>query len=794
MPDVRFVYLTGLATRRFTNARLRGSWDARGRLAQDWSERPMSPIVGDDGCPAFEATVPFADSDVGKRFEWSVVGDGPAGAGLGLVATEEDDPGSARTVRSFVLRAGGQLERYELVLARRLGANPFHRSERSPALRYALWAPNARAVEVVFGDGTHGYVSDDGVGLASRPAVRLVAAGAGVWETSADSPGLETYGRDEFTPYLFRVTRDDGSISYRTDLYSRWQVGQGSFDPQGRIFGGTAAGLDGAVSCSAVVDPDTMAAPSPGTAAPFARSVEFWNDEHDPAHPVPSRVEDLVIYELHVGALGVGRPDAGNFEDALALLDGHLVPLGVNAVELLPMAQFSGNAAWGYGNSHHLAIELAAGGRDALMRFVRACHRRGVAVIMDVVYNHWDLNASRAEWQVDSTAPERNIYYWYEGRAADHATPDGGYVNNGSSGWAPRYCEEQVRRLFATSAAVLVDEFHVDGFRVDLLDAIHRDNRLNESWGPPVPRANQFGAKMLREWARTLRLLRPSVMLIAEDHTGWDAVTRPLEEGGLGFDAAWYVDFYHHLVGPRAEGGWAALLAEAGQGDERPLGIDRFDGALNGAADRKVVYHESHDEAGNSPGSARTIVLAVAGAPLVGRTREWAEARCRLVSGLAVLSPGTPMFLMGEEVGAASPYRHDDFLENREDLAGLRLGLGRGLFRYYQELIRFRLARAAVRSRRLATVHRHEANRVLAFLRGDAELLVVASFANRPYAEGYVVESDAIPDADWQEVLNSDALAYGGAGVGNGPAPRRSRAGRVEVVVPASGLVVLERR
>jgi 1,4-alpha-glucan branching enzyme len=790
--EVRFTYLTGLPTRRFANARLRGSWDEQGRPSATWSERPMPPITAEDGCPGFEATVVFPASAVGTRLEWEVIGDGPWGAGRSLVAMEEDDPASRRTVRSFVLRETGQRERYHLVLARRLGANALHRAGQPPVLRFALWAPNARMVEVVFGDGENGYVADDGTGVVSAPAARLVRDGDGIWETSADDSALADYARDEFTPYLFRVTRDDGSVSYRTDLYSRWQVGQGSFDPQGRVYGGTIAGLDGAVSCSAVVDPETLQAPGSG-ADGFVPCADFWLDELDPARPVPSRLSDLVIYELHVGALGVGRPDAGNFEDALALLDDHLVPLGVNAVELLPMAQFSGDAAWGYGNSHHLAIELAAGGRDALMRFVRACHRRGIAVIMDVVYNHFDLNAARAEWQVDSNAPERNSYYWYEGTAADHSTPEGGYVNNGSSGWAPRYSEEQVRGLFASSAAALVDEFHVDGFRVDLLGAIHRDNRLNEPGGPPVPRANLYGTKMLREWTRTLRLLRPSAMLVAEDHTGWDAVTRPLDAGGLGFDSTWYVDFYHHLVGPRRDGGWAALLAEAGRGDDRPLAMDGFGGALEAAAG-KVVYHASHDEAGNSPGSARTIDLAVGGAPLVGATRDCAEARSRLAVGLSMLSPGTPMFLMGEEVGAANPYRYADFLEHREDLAGLRIGLGKRLFRWYQDLIRFRLGREAVRARGVATVHRHEANRVIAFLRGDRELLVVASLANRPFDAGYVLENAAIPDAEWREVLNSDEAVYGGAGVGNGDAPRRSSAGRIEVIVPASGLIVLEAR
>ena len=152
------------------------------------------------------------------------------------------------------------------------------------------------------------------------------------------------------------------------------------------------------------------------------------------------------------------------------------------------------------------------------------------------------------------------------------------------------------------------------------------------------------------------------------------------------------------------------------------------------------------------------------------------------------------MFLMGEEVGAANPYRYADFLEHREDLAGLRIGLGKRLFRWYQELIRFRLDRRAVRAGGVATVHRHEANRVIAFLRGGKELLVVASLANRPFDAGYVLENAAIPDADWYEVLNSDATVYGGAAVGNGSAPRTSSAGRIDVIVPASGLVVLEAR
>ena len=130
--------------------------------------------------------------------------------------------------------------------------------------------------------------------------------------------------------------------------------------------------------------------------------------------PIPRRVEDLVIYELHLGALGYGKPGPGTFADAIALLD-YLVELGVSAVELLPMAEFGGEENWGYGSSHYFAIEYSGGGRDQAKFFIKECHRRGLAVISDVVYNHFTPDGERAEWMYDTDDNERNAYYWYEG-------------------------------------------------------------------------------------------------------------------------------------------------------------------------------------------------------------------------------------------------------------------------------------------------------------------------------------------------------------------------------------------
>jgi 1,4-alpha-glucan branching enzyme len=145
---------------------------------------------------------------------------------------------------------------------------------------------------------------------------------------------------------------------------------------------------------------------------------EFWGGTSSTLVSRPNRVQDLVIYELHVGALGFGKPnnEPGTLEDAVHFLD-HLQLLDVNSVELLPMSEFGGGGAgWGYSTSHYFAIEYSGGGRDKYKHFVRECHRRGNAVIVDVVFNHYAHDAERAEWMYDCPvwADDENIYYWYQ--------------------------------------------------------------------------------------------------------------------------------------------------------------------------------------------------------------------------------------------------------------------------------------------------------------------------------------------------------------------------------------------
>lgn len=813
---VQFTYLTGLRRNIFRNARLTGSWDENGRYSNRWSTIPMQQTTAEDGCPCFTVTVELDDSQVGYLFRWGVILDSPAGANLWGIATEINDGNSSDRYRSFTLQAASnnpQRERYYLTHSRLLGAQKYYNGASQPAIQFAVWSPNAQNVEVVFG-GTSGYIADDGSGIdSSRGASALSRQENGIWQTNGtNASALANFSNFDHLPYMYRITKQGGRVEYKTDLYSRCQMGQGRINPSREAYSGDYRDLDGSVSCSVVVDPDRVLR-EPGdsiTPSPqdFISAEEFWQNEFNANRPLPRRVEDLVIYELHIGALGYGTNRPGNFSDAMQLLP-YLVDLGVNAVELLPMSEFRDEQNWGYETSHYFALEYSAGGRDQLKHFVRECHRNGIAVILDVVYNHYSPDAGRSQWAYDSDVPEQNIYYWYEGNSNDYfytdgrRFPEGGYVDNMSTGFSPRFHEEMVRQMFISSAATLIEEFHIDGFRVDQTTSMHSYNVLHAD-GSSLGNVNVFGAKFLREWCRTLKLIRPDVMLMAEDHSDWDRVTESTENGGLGFDAAWYSNFYHHLIGDARQGReYAKLIPTAGYGNNDPLAMDYFAGTLAASGDRKVVYHESHDEAGNSyydegghrVESRRTIVAAVNSAPLISETRRFAEARCHFACGMTMLSAGTPMFLMGEEIGAQRQYRYGDFINNREDLLGERQTNGQRLFRFYQDIIRLRLNNSGLRSHNIDIIHVHNANRVIAFRRWDdsQEFLIVASLNNNPFGAGYAIENSRLGNGMWREIFNSDAEQYGGNNVGNLGANIPSTNGQIHVVIPANGFVVFQR-
>ncbi|MDR2601388.1 MAG: alpha amylase C-terminal domain-containing protein [Spirochaetaceae bacterium] len=847
MANITFLYIPGVFGPAFedVDALLKGSWSKTGAAiakTEPWTVSPMSREPWEDGGVCFRAVVQLDSGALGEEFYWGVSFRGKDGRETWAIASEIDDPASNERTCRFRFNGIDDERRYYLTHCRRLGANKVRRKDGSWGARFAVWAPHARAVELVFGaiwnasDADKkpvgpdvstpkalmagGYIAADGSGVNPLPpSIPMVRNGDGIWETGPDAfnvhPDFKNSSFDALNhrPYMFKITREDGFIAYRTDLYSRCQIGSGSFNPNGGRYEGLTRDLRGLGSCSVTVDPEKITKNFEEAVWPekeFIDAAEFWKDEFT-GKKLPQSCDDLIIYELHLGALGFGRNGPGTLKDALALLD-HVEAMNINAIELLPLSEFGGDGVegWGYSTSHYFAIEYSGGGRDQFKFFIKECHRRGIAVIMDVVYNHYSQDGERAEFDYDASLPQHNIYYWYEGKPWDYSFPEGGYLDNMSTGWAPRFYEKMVRKLFISSAVSLLREFHVDGFRLDQTTSMHGYNALHSN-GNAVGTANMFGAKFLREFGRTVRMFKPGIFLMAEDHSDWDEVTKPVEEGGMGFDARWHSSFYHNLMGDTDQGDAAKLIYRAATSPGSPLPMDNFAGVLSETAFGKVVYSESHDEAGNSSGpfldpdwngdagkqytSARGIVTASNAAPLIGDTRKYAEARCRFAWGITALSAGVPMFLFGEEVGAQKRFKYNAVLKNKEDIAGMAKegGEGRFLYRFYSDVNALRRAHTGLRSRSIEVIHAHNSNRVIAFRRWDENesFLIVASLADAPYDKGYVVHGDNLKPGLWAEEFNSDSALYGGGNVGNSAGVLRCANGDINPIVPFAGFVVL---
>ena len=344
-----------------------------------------------------------------------------------------------------------------------------------------------------------------------------------------------------------------------------------------------------------------------------------WTDAGFRARPLGSGV----IYELHIGTFTPG----GTFDAAIERLDD-LLELGVTHVELMPVNSFPGVRGWGYDGVGLFAPHEPYGGPEGLCRLVDACHARGLAVIIDVVYNH--------------LGPEGNYLAQFGPYFTDrYHTPWGEAVNLDGAG------SDEVRRFFLDNARLWLRDFHADGLRIDAIHAF----------------ADESAKHLLEEMAEEKEELeaetgRPLV-LIAESDLNDPRVIRAREAHGLGMDAQWTDDFHHalHALTTGEQQGYYAdfgRLADVAKSLERAFAVDgqyaafrrRRHGRSIGDASghRFVVYGQTHDQVGNRAVGDRIGHLVSPG-------------RVRIVAALVLTSPYVPMLFMGEEWAASSPFQ-----------------------------------------------------------------------------------------------------------------------------------------
>ena len=352
-----------------------------------------------------------------------------------------------------------------------------------------------------------------------------------------------------------------------------------------------------------------------------------WSDASFQAPPLSS----AIVYELHVGTF---TPE-GTLDGAIAKLD-HLQQLGVTHVELMPVASFAGDPGWGYDGVALFSVHEPYGGPDALKRCVDAAHRQGLAVLLDVVYNHF--------------GPEGN----YTGRFGPyvteaHRTPWGGAVNLEE---AHAY---EVRRFFCDNALMWMRDFHIDGLRLDAVHAFVDRSAIH------------FLEQLAVETKALEATLGRRLALIAESDLNDPRIVTARDAGGFGLDAQWSDDFHHALfavLARKPQGGYYADFGRLGQLAKAIQDTFVYDGeyskyrkrvhgrpANHLPQHRFLGYIQNHDQVGNRAKGERLTECA-------------GFDRAKVAAAIVLLAPFVPMIFQGEEWAASSPFPffadHDD--------------------------------------------------------------------------------------------------------------------------------------
>lgn len=538
---------------------------------------------------------------------------------------------------------------------------------------FRVWAPRAEAVAVV---GDFNSWSDE--------SDRLSHEGGGYW--SGEVPGAHAGQR-----YRYVIWNGSQRLE-RKDPYAR--------------------DVDHSNGPSVIVDSDSF----------------DWSGDQFQMPPW----NELTIYEMHLGTFNAEHGGApGNLAKAIERLT-HVAELGANAVQIMPLTEFPGGFSWGYNPSDIFAVESNYGGPDELKTFVKTAHGLGLAVIIDVVYNHLGPS-DLTTWQFDGELEpgKGGIYFYNDWRSWTPWTDTG----------RPDYGRGEVRQYLRDNALYWLDHFRADGLRWDMTLYI-RTVFGNEA---DVSQSLSDGYGVMQWINREINERSPWKISIAEDLQDNPWLTRRVEAGGAGFGSQWAANFVHPVR--------RALIAgrdeDRSMGDVREAILGRYDDDVF----KRVIYTESHDEVAN--GRAR-LPQDIAPQDPGG----WfARKRSALGAVLVFTAPGIPMIFQGQE------FLEDEWFRDVDPLDWSKKQRFAGIFRLYQDLIRMRRDRAGfagLQGHNINVFHCNDADKVIAFHRWDHggagdDVVVVVNLANRAF-EKYVIGLPR-PGA-WRVRFNSDWSGY----------------------------------
>ncbi len=444
-------------------------------------------------------------------------------------------------------------------------------------------------------------------------------------------------------------------------------------------------------------------------------------------------LNEMVIYELHIGTFGKSgaKTGPGDLEGAVDRLT-YLRDLGINAIEVMPLAEFAGGYSWGYNPSHIFAVESDYGALCNFSDFVDEAHRLGIAVIVDVVYNHFgpsDLDL----WQFDgwNENGKGGIYFYNDWRAI---TPWGET--------RPDYGRSEVREYIRDNSLMWMQEFGVDGLRWDMTAFIRNVYGRNNDPGSDLP--DGWG---LMQWVNEeIRKYKPDAITIAEDLQNNAYMTRAQNDGGAGFSTQWAAPFVHSVR--------AALIGA----DDSFRDMDAVRNAIQHRyyldAFERVIYTESHDEVSN--GKARVPEEVDP-----GKASSWAARKKSALGAVLVFTaPGIPMIFQGQE------FLEDDWFHDQDPIDWGKKERFAGILQLYKDLISLRLNRGGqtkgLTGQDVNVFHVNNNDKMIGYHRwisGDPYgSVIVANFSFRTYKD-YLI---GMPEAgEWIVRFNSDSKFYG---------------------------------
>jgi len=576
-------------------------------------------------------------------------------------------------------------------LAFTLGANPMT-VEGVRGTRFAVWAPNARAVSVI---------GDFDTWDPRRHPMRLRHP-AGVWELFVPRVGPGSR-------YKFAMVGPDGQ----------------------RL-------ADKADPLAKATEPPPATASVVGDSLPFVWHDDAWMQQR---HARQNAEAPVSVYEVH--AASWVRPDDGGtvtWDQLAERLVPYVVGLSFSHIELMPVAEHPFGGSWGYQPLGLFAPSGRFGPVDGFRRFVDACHQAGIGVILDWVPAHFPTDAHGLAW-FDGTS----LY--------EHADPREGFHQDWNT-YIYNMGRREVQGFLIASGIHWLEEFHVDGLRVDAVASmLYRDySRKQGEWVPNIygGRENLEAIAFLRHFNTVVEERCPGAITLAEESTAWPSVSRPVNEGGLGFTFKWNMGWMHDTLRYMQ----CEPIFRQWHHNEMTFGLIY-------AFSENFVLPLSHDEVVYGKGS---LIRKMPG-------DEWQKfANLRAYLGFMWGHPGKKLLFMGGEIAQWREWNHDSSID--WDL--LDQPRHRGIQTMVRDLNALYTAETALYQRDSVftgfrwVVGDDATNSVFAFLRqGDDEarlVLIVSNMTPVP-RHGYGI---GVPRAGfWRELLNTDAAVYGGSNLGN---------------------------